>query len=362
MAAVSLASAAALLVPAAGASSVAHAAAAYPFRDPSLSQSARLDDLMSRLTLDEKIGLLHQYEQPIPRLGIALFKAGTEALHGVAWSNDANDNGNVVTATATVFPQAIGMAATWDPVLVEKMGEVVSTEARARFNARPVDADRTIYQGLTIWSPNINIFRDPRWGRGQETYGEDPYLTGRLGVAFIRGLQGPDPSHPRVIATPKHFAVHSGPEAGRDSFSAQPSAQDLEATYLPAFRAAITEGKARSIMCSYNGIHGVPACANSMLLEDKLRQKWGFTGYTVSDCDAVSNIHLFQHYRPDAASAAAARTSASAWASASAILLSAVLVRRATKSSILVLASDAMRSASALALSMMSRASRSALA
>ena len=218
-----------------------------------------------------------------------------EGLHGLA------RNGH-----ATVFPQAIGLAATWDVDLIERVGTVVSTEARAKFNAQPTGADRRIYQGLTIWSPNINIFRDPRWGRGQETYGEDPYLTGTLGVAFVHGLQGPDPAHPRVIATPKHLAVHSGPEAGRDGFDVDPSPRDLEATYLPAFRRTVVEGKALSLMCAYNSIHGVPACASSPLINDRIRRDWGFTGFTVSDCDAVSNIHAFHHYRLDAAAAAAA--------------------------------------------------------
>ncbi len=218
-----------------------------------------------------------------------------EGLHGLA------RNGH-----ATVFPQAIGLAATWDVDLIERVGTIVSTEARAKFNAQPVATDRRIYQGLTIWSPNINIFRDPRWGRGQETYGEDPYLTGSLGVAFVRGLQGPDPLHPRVIATPKHLAVHSGPEAGRDGFDVDPSPRDLEATYLPAFRRTVVEGKAQSLMCAYNSIHGVPVCASSALMNYRLRGDWGFTGFTVSDCDAVSNIHAFHHYRLDAAGAAAA--------------------------------------------------------
>ncbi|GAA0671319.1 beta-glucosidase [Sphingomonas insulae] len=218
-----------------------------------------------------------------------------EGLHGLA------RNGR-----ATVFPQAIGLAATWDVDMMERVGTIVSTEARARFNAQPVATDRRIYQGLTIWSPNINIFRDPRWGRGQETYGEDPYLTGKLGVGFVRGLQGPDPRHPRVIATPKHLAVHSGPEAGRDGFDVDPSPRDLEATYLPAFRRAVVEGKAQSLMCAYNSLHGTPACAASWLMNDRIRRDWGFTGFTVSDCDAVSNIHAFHHYRLDAAGAAAA--------------------------------------------------------
>ncbi|WP_271300434.1 glycoside hydrolase family 3 C-terminal domain-containing protein [Sphingomonas sp. CV7422] len=227
--------------------------------------------------------------------GLPAYDWWNEGLHGLARDG-----------YATVFPQAIGLAATWDVDLMNKVGTVVSTEARAKFNAQPAAADRRIYQGLTIWSPNINIFRDPRWGRGQETYGEDPYLTGSLGVGFITGLQGPDPRHPRVVATPKHFAVHSGPEAGRDSFDVDVSPRDLEATYLPAFRRAITEGKAQSLMCAYNSIHGVPACAASWLMNDRLRHDWGFAGFTVSDCDAVSNISIYHHYRLDAAGAAAA--------------------------------------------------------
>ena len=250
---------------------------------------------VAKLTIEEKAAQLQSTAPAEPKAGLPAYDWWNEGLHGLA------RNGR-----ATVFPQAIGMAATWDTGLVHRIGDVVATEARARFNARPVDADRRIYEGLTIWSPNINIFRDPRWGRGQETYGEDPYLTGRLGVAFITGLQGDDPAHPKVIATPKHFAVHSGPEAGRDGFDVDPSPQDLEATYFPAFRMAVTEGKARSLMCAYNSIHGVPACASAPLMNDRLRRDWGFGGFTVSDCDAVANIHLFHHYRLDGAAAAAA--------------------------------------------------------
>ncbi|MBB3471766.1 glycoside hydrolase family 3 C-terminal domain-containing protein [Sphingomonas sp. BK345] len=249
---------------------------------------------VATMTIEEKAAQLQSTARADTKAKLPAYDWWSEGLHGVA------RNGY-----ATVFPQAIGMAATWDTDLVHRIGDVVATEARARFNARPVDADRRIYEGLTIWSPNINIFRDPRWGRGQETYGEDPYLTGKLGVAFITGLQGPNPLYPKVIATPKHFAVHSGPEAGRDGFDVDPSPQDVEATYTPAFRLAITEGKARSLMCAYNSIHGVPACASSPLLNDRLRRDWGFTGFTVSDCDAVANVHLFHHYRLDVAEAAA---------------------------------------------------------
>ena len=247
------------------------------------------------LTVAEKAAQLQNAAPAEPKLGLPAYDYWNEGLHGLARDGDA-----------TVFPQAIALAATWDAPLLTRIGDTIATEARAKYNARPVDAPRGLYQGLTIWSPNINIFRDPRWGRGQETYGEDPYLTARLGVAFIRGLQGPDPAHPKVIATPKHFAVHSGPEAGRDGFDVDVSPQDLEATYLPAFRAAIVEGGAKSVMCAYNALHGTPVCALPALMTDRLRRDWGFTGLTVSDCDAVANIHLFHHAQPDAASASAA--------------------------------------------------------
>ncbi|KTT69756.1 glycoside hydrolase family 3 C-terminal domain-containing protein [Sphingomonas endophytica] len=250
---------------------------------------------IATMTIEEKAAQLQSTAPADAKAGLPAYDWWNEGLHGLA------RNGH-----ATVFPQAIGMAATWDAPLVHRIGDVVATEARAKFNANPVGANRRIYEGLTIWSPNINIFRDPRWGRGQETYGEDPYLTGTLGVAFVTGLQGPDPLHPKVIATPKHLAVHSGPEAGRDGFDVDPSPQDLEATYLPAFRRAVVEGKAQSLMCAYNSILGTPACASGALLNDRVRRDWGFTGFTVSDCDAVANIHLFHHYRLDAAAAAAA--------------------------------------------------------
>ncbi len=250
---------------------------------------------VATMSVAEKAAQLQSSAPADAEAGLPAYDWWGEGLHGLA------RNGH-----ATVFPQAIGMAATWDPDLVRRIGDTVATEARAKFNAQPVAAPRRIYEGLTIWSPNINIFRDPRWGRGQETYGEDPYLTGTLGVAFISGLQGPDPLHPKVVATPKHLAVHSGPEAGRDGFDVDPSPRDLEATYLPAFRMAVIDGKARSLMCAYNSIHGTPACADGALMNDRIRGAWGFRGFTVSDCDAVANIHLFHHYRLDGAAAAAA--------------------------------------------------------
>lgn len=263
------------------------------------AMAAPVDDAVSKamatMSLEEKAAQLQSTAPADAEAGIPAFDWWNEGLHGLA------RNGY-----ATVFPQAVGMAATWDTGLMRRIGDVVATEARAKFNTRPAQADRRIYEGLTIWSPNINIFRDPRWGRGQETYGEDPHLTGSLGVAFIAGLQGPDPKWPKVVATPKHLAVHSGPEAGRDGFDVDPSPQDLESTYLPAFRQTIIEGKALSVMCAYNSIHGTPVCALPSLLIDRVRKDWGFTGFTVSDCDAVANVHLFHHYRLDAAEAAAA--------------------------------------------------------
>ncbi|MCJ2183365.1 glycoside hydrolase family 3 C-terminal domain-containing protein [Novosphingobium sp. 1949] len=250
---------------------------------------------VAKATLEQKAAQLQSTAPADPAMGLPAYDWWSEGLHGLA------RNG-----IATVFPQAIGLAATWDPALLEKVGTVVSTEARAKFNAAPLGADRRIYEGLTIWSPNINIFRDPRWGRGQETYGEDPFLTGSLAVGFIDGLQGPDRAHPRVIATAKHLAVHSGPEAGRDSFDVDVAPQDLEATYLPAFRMAVTKGRVLSLMCSYNSIHGTPVCADAPLIEQRVRGDWGFDGFVVSDCDAIGNIWQFHHFAYDPAEAAAA--------------------------------------------------------
>lgn len=248
----------------------------------------RAASLVSRMTPAEKIAQLQSAAPAIPRLGIPAYDWWSEGLHGFARSGEA-----------TVFPQAIGLAASWDPALLHDVGGVVAAQARSRFLATGLHEDHVRYNGLTIWSPNINIFRDPRWGRGQETYGEDPRLTATLAVSFIKGLQGDDPAHPTVIATPKHFAVHSGPEPGRHGFDVDVSAHDLEDTYLPAFRAAIVEGHAGSIMCAYNAIHGVPVCALPWLLGERLRKDWGFQGYVVSDCDAVDDMTMFHHYQQD---------------------------------------------------------------
>lgn len=251
--------------------------------------------LVAEMTLAEKVAQTQSSAPPIPRLGVAAYHWWSEGLHGIA------RNGY-----ATVFPQAIGLAASWDTSLLSQVGTSVSIEARAKFNTAGAGRGHARYQGLTIWSPNINIFRDPRWGRGQETYGEDPYLTSRLAVSFIEGIQGDDPGHPRAIATPKHFVVHSGPEPGRHGFDVDVSPYDLEATYLPAFRAAITEGHAGSMMCAYNAIHGTPACADADLLTSLVRRDWGFKGYIVSDCDAVDDMTEFHYFKPDDAQSSAA--------------------------------------------------------
>jgi len=266
-----------------------------PYMDPTLPVDRRVDDLIGRMTLEEKVQQMRDHAPAIPRLGVPKYDWWNEGLHGVAFAG-----------SATEFPQVIGMAATWDAPLVHHMGEVISTEARAKYNEAIRQNQHEMFFGLTFWAPNINIFRDPRWGRGQETYGEDPFLTGRMGVAFVTGMQGDDPGHPRVVSTTKHFAVHSGPESTRHRANVDLSAHDLEDTYLPAFRAAITEAHAQSVMCAYNAIDGAPACANTMLLRDHLRDAWHFDGYVVSDCAAVADVYEGHHYTPDMAHAAAA--------------------------------------------------------
>ncbi|HEX3875342.1 MAG TPA: glycoside hydrolase family 3 C-terminal domain-containing protein [Bryobacteraceae bacterium] len=264
------------------------------YLNPDLPAEQRATDLVSRMTLEEKALQMQNGAPAIPRLNIPAYDWWNEALHGVARAGEA-----------TVFPQAIGLAATWDTDLMGRIATVISTEARAKYNQAIRDDNHARYYGLTFWSPNINIFRDPRWGRGQETYGEDPFLTGRLAVAFIRGMQGDDPHYYKVIATAKHFAVHSGPEPSRHEFNVKPSQRDLENTYLPAFHAAIVDGKADSVMCAYNAIDGLPACENPDLLVKDLRQDWGFQGYVVSDCGAISDIFRGHKSKPDAAAASA---------------------------------------------------------
>lgn len=251
-----------------------------PYMNPDLPVDVRVNDLVSRMTLDEKIAQMLYDAPAIPRLGIPAYNWWNECLHGVARAG-----------VATVFPQAIGMAASWNVDLLFKVATVISDEARAKHHEFARRNDRTIYKGLTEWSPNVNIFRDPRWGRGQETYGEDPYLTSRMGVAFVKGLQGDHPKYLKVVATPKHYAVHSGPETMRHHFDARVSAKDLRETYLPAFHACVTEGKAYSVMGAYNRTNGEPCCASKTLLQDILRDEWGFEGYVVSDCGAIRDIH-----------------------------------------------------------------------
>ena len=258
-----------------------------PYDNPSLPPEARAADLVSRLTLEEKIAQMMNATPAIERFGVPAHDYWNEALHGVARSG-----------TATVFPQAIGLAATWDTKLMYQVADVISTEARAKHHEYARNNQFGRYQGLTFWSPNINIFRDPRWGRGQETYGEDPYLTGQLGVQFVRGLQGNDPYYFKVIATPKHYAVHSGPEPERHAFDAIAYERDLRETYLPAFRATVVDGKAFSVMCAYNRTNGEPCCANKRLTQDILRGEWGFNGFVVSDCGAIYDIWKFHKVVP----------------------------------------------------------------
>ena len=255
----------------------------------------RVSDLVSRMTLEEKVLQMQNHALAIPRLNVPQYDWWSEGLHGIARSG-----------YATVFPQAIGLAATWDVPMMKQVATTISTEARAKNNEALRNDIHSIYYGLDIWSPNINIFRDPRWGRGQETYGEDPFLTSRMGVAFVEGLQGDDPTYYKVIATPKHFAVHSGPESTRHTANVNPSPYDLEDTYLPAFRATVTEAKAGSVMCAYNSIDGEPACANTMLLQTTLRKDWGFNGYVTSDCAAITDISVGHKFSPDLEHAAVA--------------------------------------------------------
>jgi beta-glucosidase len=257
-----------------------------PYKNPNLPVEQRVADLVSRMTLEEKVSQLGHTADAVSRLGIPEYNWWNEGLHGVARAG-----------AATVFPQAIALGATFDEPLMHQVADVISTEFRAKYyaNLHP-DGNADWYRGLTIWSPNINIFRDPRWGRGQETYGEDPYLTSRLGIAFVTGLQGNDPKYLKTLATPKHFAVHSGPELTRHRANVQVSLHDMEDTYLPAFRATVTEAKAESVMCAYNAVNGQPACANTMLLQERLRHDWGFQGYVVSDCAAVTDVFDGHHF------------------------------------------------------------------
>ncbi|PYX80792.1 MAG: glucan 1,4-alpha-glucosidase [Acidobacteria bacterium] len=266
------------------------------YKNPQLPVEERVNDLVSRMTLQEKVSQLGHTADAIPRLGVPQYDWWNEGLHGVARAGNA-----------TVFPQAIGMAAMFDEPLLRQIADVISTEFRAKYVERMhSDGSTDWYRGLTVWSPNINIFRDPRWGRGQETYGEDPYLTSRLGMAFVSGLQGDDSKYLKTVATPKHFAVHSGPETTRHIVDVIASKHDMEDTYLPAFHATLMDAKAESVMCAYNSLNGQPACANNDLLKTHLRGDWGFKGYVVSDCGAVTDIFAGHHYTKTLEEAAAA--------------------------------------------------------
>jgi beta-glucosidase len=262
--------------------SVADAQDGMAHRNAKLSAAERAADLVSQMTLEEKAGQLRHAAPAIPRLSVPAYNWWNEGLHGVARAGEA-----------TVFPQAVGLAATFDIGLMREVADVISTEFRAKYVEKvAADGSTAQYRGLTVWSPNINIFRDPRWGRGQETYGEDPVLTAEMGVAFVQGLQGPDLENLKTMATAKHYAVHSGPEADRHRDDIHPSRHDLEDTYLPAFRALVTRAKVDAVMCAYNAVDGQPACANATLLTDRLRRDWGFRGHVVSDCGAVADLYL----------------------------------------------------------------------
>jgi beta-glucosidase len=252
----------------------------FPFNDPHLSLEKRVEDLISRMTLEEKVSQLIDAAPAIERLGIPQYNWWNECLHGVA------RNGR-----ATVFPQAIGLAATFDTDLMYRVGRAISMEARAKYNLAVQNGAVERYQGLTFWSPNVNIFRDPRWGRGQETYGEDPYLTSRIGVSFVRGLQGDHPTYLQAAGLAKHYAVHNGPEKRRHEFDAVVSRKDLWETYLPAFEALVTEAKVEGVMGAYNRTNGIPCCAHPYLMKEVLRAKWGFKGYYVTDCGALIDFY-----------------------------------------------------------------------
>ena len=272
------------------------------WKDPVKPLDERVKDLIRRMSLAEKVLQLQNSAPAIPRLGLPRYDYWSEALHGVA-----------ANGTATVFPQAIGMAATWDTPLIHREASVIAIEGRAKFNAYAAghNGNGRRFCGLTFWSPNVNIFRDPRWGRGQETYGEDPFLTGTIAVAFIRGLQGDVPGYDEAMACAKHFAVHSGPEPERHRFNAAPPERDLYETYLPQFEMAVREGHVGGVMGAYNSLYGIPACASSFLLTDILRKQWGFEGYIVSDCGAIHNIWGDQEHHfvatPEEAAAAAVK-------------------------------------------------------
>jgi len=268
------------------------------YLNPALTAEQRAADLVHRMTVEEKVTQLTNQSRAIERLKVPAYNWWSEALHGVASSG------------TTVFPEPVGLAATFDTDAIHRMAIAIGIEGRIKRAQFQRDGHSRAQEGLDFWAPNINIFRDPRWGRGQETYGEDPFLTARMGVAFVTGMQGDDPKYYRVISTPKHYAVHSGPEPTRHTADVKVSKHDELDTYLPAFRAAVTEGKAGSVMCAYNSVNGQPACVNEFLLRDQLRGKWNFQGYVVSDCAAIINIfrdHHFTKTQPEASALALQR-------------------------------------------------------
>src|SRR5438067_121574 len=264
-----------------------------PCMNPKLTPEERAADLVHRMTLEEKGSQLVNQARAIPRLKVPAYDWWSEALHGV------------VADGTTEFPEPIGLAATFDVPGIHEMATAIGIEGRIIHNQSLHDGNSGFFRGLDFWAPNVNILRDPRWGRGQETYGEDPFLSARMAVAFVTGMQGTDPRYYRVISTPKHFAVHSGPEPTRHFTDVDVSKHDEEDTYLPAFRAAVVEGHAGSVMCAYNAINGEPACASEFLLQHTLREAWQFQGYVVSDCGAVRDIFGGHHYRPTQPSASA---------------------------------------------------------
>jgi len=266
----------------------------FPFQNPKLSTSVRVNDLVSRLTLEEKVNQMLNSTPAIPRLGIPPYDWWNECLHGVARTK----------YPTTSYPQAIGMAATFDVDAMKKMGDFTSDEGRAIHNESLKKKDYSRYTGLTYWTPNINIFRDPRWGRGQETYGEDPFLTGTIGTAFVEGLQGNDPKYLKAAACAKHYAIHSGPESERHVFDVNVSNHDLWATYLPAFRQLVVNAKVAGVMCAYNAYAGQPCCGSDKLMVDILRNKWNFKGYVTSDCGAIDDFYQTHKMFPDAESSA----------------------------------------------------------
>lgn len=251
----------------------------FPFYNPSLSVDERIQDLLSRLTLEEKADQMMNNTNAIERLGILPYSYWNEALHGVGRSG-----------IATIFPQAIGLGATFDADLAYRVSSAISDEARAMHNAAKAKGYNNQYGGLTFWTPNINIFRDPRWGRGQETYGEDPFLTATIGAAFVKGMQGDNPNYLKTAACAKHFAVHSGPEKLRHEFNAEASQKDLWETYLPAFQ-ALVDAKVESVMCAYNSTNGEPCCSNRYLISEVLRKQWHFKGHIVTDCGAIDDFY-----------------------------------------------------------------------